>query len=292
MNLIGHKNLRAKFTKLVDEGKFPQTSLFYGPDGCGKRQVAYELAQTLLVHDDNTRALFEKGNHPDFHVIEPTAAKTTTKKSSKSKGSIKTEQIQELKKKLAYPPLLGETQVVVIDDADLMTTVTANSLLKLLEEPRPHQIFILVTASLHKILITIRSRAAKFHFSGLKPEEVKQIVKDESEETPDPQFLNLLVESFPGSPALILKGLEMDLNAQDVDQFLSGSSGFIKNRQKIQGLLKGDVDLKIFLQLLRHQALKRPDEVDRDFFDRIRAAETQLQKHIQEEFVLENLFLS
>lgn len=294
--IIGHHSMRQLLQNLREQGRFPQTSLFYGLKGCGKKMVAYELAKSFLVHNDNTAALFANGSHPDFHVITPQASKSQTAKKSSSPGSIRTEHIQELKKALGFPPLLGEKQVVIIDDAEFMTNVTANSLLKILEEPKPQQIFILVTSSLHDLLVTIRSRAAKFYFATLSATEVLEIVKSQwSADVPfDAKRFEFFYRVFPGSPALIQQAMQLDFSPEMLQNFAKGQTSFLAVRKTVTELLDKELDLSLFLQILRQvhldQVVQEPSQHSTDFFGKIQNAERQLARHIPEEFVLENLF--
>lgn len=295
--IIGHHSMRQHLQSLCAQGRFPQTSLFYGLKGCGKKMVAYELAKAFLVHNDNTAALFANGTHPDFHVVTPQASKSQTAKKSSSPGSIRTEHIQELKKALGFPPLLGEKQVVIIDEAEFMTNVTANSLLKILEEPKPHQIFILITQALHDLLITIRSRAAKFYFPTLSAAEVLQIAKSEwHEDAPfDEKRFEFFYRVFPGSPVLISQAMQLDFSAEEIQNFARGQPNFLAVRKTVTELLDKELDLSLFLQVLRQvhldAVIEDPTQHSTDFFGKIQNAERQLARHIPEEFVLENLFL-
>jgi hypothetical protein len=188
----------------------------------------------------------------------------------------------------------------VIDDADLMTAVTTNSLLKLLEEPRRDQIFIMVTSRFSRILVTIRSRSAKFFFSALKHDEVKAVLNPKLAESGievSPQTLDFYFECFPGSPALIFEALKLPLDSKKMDKILAKDHGFIEVSEMAKEVLASGLDLGLFLQTLRSFCLRRikartkatPAELG--FLSKISDAERRLERHISEEFVLENLFL-
>lgn len=314
--IVGHHNMRRNLVKLVTTKLFPQTTLFYGLNGSGKKQVALLLAQCLLCEklpqlaDDLTSCgtchscrTFQSGNHPDFFLIAPTAPKSqksADKGTLTTAGSIKTEQIVELKKRILYPPLIGERQVVIIDDAELMTTVTANSLLKILEEPRDGKIFILITRQLSKILVTIRSRASRFFFAPLTTEEVRSIVAKHvvAEGINCPQeLLDFYLECFPGSPAHVVAALRMPLDLEKLASVLAKDHRFLEISSMVRDVLAEEFDIKLFLQCLRGFILRHArtgallDLSEVGFLDRITSAERQLQHYIPAEFVLENLFL-
>lgn len=93
-------------------------------------------------------------NHPDFIEV------TTEKK------SIGIETIRELLQRLTLKPVSSPYIVILIENAEIMTTAAANALLKTLEEPPTHVVFFLLTTSPDQLLLTIRSRCQKVHFPG------------------------------------------------------------------------------------------------------------------------------
>lgn len=234
---------------------FHQASLFYGGKSSDKKRRALEVAEQLLGVSDLTLETV----HPDFFVVTPTPPKSQADKGHgagevQPNWSIKIEQIHELKSRIRHFPLNADHQVIFIDDAEMMTVSAANSLLKILEEPRASQIFILTSASMHKVLPTIRSRCAKFYFATQDVNEVSLV--------PDVDF---------------------DLLEKIRHDFVSLSQ-FVKN------LVASQVDMKFFLEALRRYHLKK-GLGDTGFFDKITEAEIQMSRHLQKEFVLENLFL-
>lgn len=311
--IIGHTKILHRVLSLVQAGRFPQTSLWHGQAGSGKKMIAHHVTQILLCEGkktgDNEMApcgqcrsckTFVAGHHPDFFSVTPTAAKSSSDKQARvgAAGSIKIEQIVELKRKLTYPPLQSERQIIVIDDAELMTATTANSLLKILEEPRPHQTFILVTGQFHRILMTIRSRAARFYFPPLKAEELREILKKQDEllAGADAATLEFLFAAFSGSPVHVVRAVASGLTVADLQAALSRSNGFVDVSTRAKRLLQTDVDVPVFLQALRVWQLKSVQQngtTHRDIerLESIAAAEAQFAKHIQSAFILENLFL-
>lgn len=124
-------------------GRLPNAYLFQGPKGSGKREAAEEIAGTLLGRIEN---------HPDF--IRITLEKTT----------IKIETIRDLIQKLSLRPVESDRRVVVIEEADAMTDAAANALLKTLEEPPQHTLFILISEASERLPATIRSRCQRVSF--------------------------------------------------------------------------------------------------------------------------------
>jgi DNA polymerase-3 subunit delta' len=133
--------------------------IFHGSHGLGKATAARELAAMLNCLGTppdqcaNCRQI-EAGNFPDLITID-----------RGEKASIAIEQIRRLVSELALRPYgAGGTRVVIIDGAHLLTTEAQNALLKLLEEPPPHTLIVLVAEHLEALLLTVRSRCRLVHF--------------------------------------------------------------------------------------------------------------------------------
>lgn len=316
--IICHRPVRDKIAALVSSGKFPQTSLFYGRNGCGKKAIALKLAADLLCDAPlspgaaeapnqiacgvcRSCTLMASGGHPDFFLVLPSAAKSAVKEQGSDPiGSIKIEQIRELKNRLAYPPLMAARQVVIVDNAELMTEATANSLLKILEEPRPHQTFILVTSRPHEILVTIRSRTAKTFFPPLTQGEVEAIVRErcriEGQEI-DETALVFYLDCFAGAPASVVKALALPHDPERLKRLVGRERRFGDAVAIAEEAANSEVEPSVFLQVLRHFALcelKNPGsdaEALLFFVDRIADAARRIDMKIKDEFVFENLFL-
>ena len=137
----------------VKAGRIAHAFLLSGPHGVGKKSCAQLLAQAILCISENApcgecpqcRQVAE-GVHPDVHVIEPDGR------------SVKIDQIRELRRQIALKPFSGGRHIVIIHQADRMTTEAQNALLKSLEEPEGGTVFFLVTEQQGSMLQTIVSR--------------------------------------------------------------------------------------------------------------------------------------
>lgn len=326
MALIGHENIRTRFKDLMGKKSFPQTSLFYGLDSIGKKLVALECVAYLFCErrGADSGGLFgdevatvpcgkcsacehiAHGTHPDFFLVEPTPPASTKQKGSETKWGgiganwiIKIEQIAELKSRLVHHPLMASHQVVVINAAEKMNATSANALLKIIEEPKPGLIFILITSSLGAVLPTLRSRSSKYYFAPLKSDEVRRIVLANLDEMPLPneELLSFLFRCFGGSIRNILRALETQIDLATLARLTQSQNDFIKLCETVSGVLKNTDDLSVLLHCLRRYHFESVSTLsdlrssDLDFFERISAAEWQLSRHLQKDFVLENLFL-
>lgn len=192
--------------------------LFVGQDGIGKKTTALSLAGAInclnpLDEDLCGNCLsckkLKSGNHPDIELIEAEGS------------SIKINQIRELRNKVIYMSYESKFKVIIINEADLMTLESANSLLKVLEEPPKNTIFILVTSKPQQLPDTILSRCQKIHFMPLDSEIIVQIIGEKHPELSDKikVFAKLACGSVKKAEEIIGEG-EIKVLREDVINFL------------------------------------------------------------------------
>lgn len=146
--------------------------LFTGPAGTGKRSLANICAQTLCCQSTAEKPCgicpscqrFESGNHPDFIKVVP-------------EKSIGVEAVRDLIARLAIKPYEGGRHVVVIEQAEKMTTQAQNALLKTLETPPGADVFFLVSSQMSSILPTIISRCRIVRFHNLEEQEAIEALR-------------------------------------------------------------------------------------------------------------------
>lgn len=152
--------------------------LFQGRKGVGKLDFARSLAQALLCDSPLPSGeacgtclacgWFAQGNHPDFRKVEPEAlaenSETSDTKGKKASNQIRIEQVRELEGLVNLSTHRNGMRVVLIHPAEAMNQNAANALLKTLEEPPPHSLFILITHQPQYLLPTVRSRCLKLAF--------------------------------------------------------------------------------------------------------------------------------
>lgn len=170
--VLGHSKIIDSLRKALAAGKPPQSLLFFGPSGVGKKMTAYGWAQGLLCKSStqqkpcgecNSCLKTASGNHPDLLFIKPEGA------------SIKAEQAREIQNFVYMKSYEGGAKVIIIDDAHLLGANAGNALLKTLEEPPPQTYFVLVTPQKGAVLTTIQSRCQKSSFGNLSDEDLKKI---------------------------------------------------------------------------------------------------------------------
>lgn len=177
--VLGHQQNKEFLQKLLKPGSRPHALLFYGMGGIGKKMLALHFAKTFLCKSagkkpcgicESCRLMDIENNsfaHPDFYLLTPEEAGK----------DIKIEQVKEMAKQAAFAPVLSEHKVCIIDDAGQMTAEAANSLLKLLEEPPPGWLFILITQQAERLLPTVLSRVVRLRFDAPDSSAVWQILK-------------------------------------------------------------------------------------------------------------------
>ncbi|HHV72600.1 MAG TPA: DNA polymerase III subunit delta' [Clostridia bacterium] len=168
-DIIGQDLTIRLIQQALKNGKVSHAYLFHGPEGTGKRKVALEFARTLLCQQNQAEPceqcsschLSASGNHPDLFWLEPEGS------------SLKIEQVRRWQQSQAYQPYWGKWKISILKDVDKMTPEAANSLLKIIEEPGPGTVLILITTQLQTVLPTIVSRCQVISFRYLTKEQIK-----------------------------------------------------------------------------------------------------------------------
>jgi DNA polymerase-3 subunit delta' len=182
--IVGHRRLIALLSRAIAQDTLPQSLLFAGPRGVGKRRTAIALAEAInCLQPLSSGSLprdacgtcpacrrISRGVHPDVLIVEPGEL-----------GSIKIEQVREVIDRSGYRPFEGRRRVAVIDEADAMTPEAQNSLLKTLEEPPPASVFVLVSATPDALLPTALSRCQRLRFGELSADDVAQALMRDHE---------------------------------------------------------------------------------------------------------------
>ena len=168
--VIGNSGVKKILHRALKQKKLPNSLLFTGPEGIGKKQTAMVVAKALNCLKKTSDACEEcthckainNGNFPDVMVISPV------------KDMLKIDQMRLLKDTAYLKPMAGRKRVFVVIEAEKMNDEASNSLLKILEEPPPFSHIILVTPNPYRIIPTLKSRCQIFQFSPIPKEEIQK----------------------------------------------------------------------------------------------------------------------
>ena len=164
-DIVGQNHIVSVLKNAIDRDQISHAYLFYGSRGTGKTSIA-----KIFANEVNGNEIYQKEN---VDIIEIDAA---------SNNGV--DEVRDIKEAIKFLPTEGKYKVYIIDEVHMLTTAAFNALLKTLEEPPAHVIFILATTEIHKIPATILSRCQRFEFKNLSQEQLidrlKYIAKEEN----------------------------------------------------------------------------------------------------------------
>lgn len=171
-DILGNERVKKTLQKALQKKKVPNSYLFCGPEGIGKREMALVLAKAMNCQQKKDDACgtcpsckaINAGNFPDVMEIQPEG------------NVIKIDRIRELRRIAYLKPMAGEIRIFIINEAEKMTEEAANSLLKILEEPPLFTYIILLTHNPFLIMPTIKSRCQILSFTPVSREEIKNLL--------------------------------------------------------------------------------------------------------------------
>ncbi len=239
-HVVGQRHVVQTLTNAIEHDQVRHAYLFAGPRGTGKTSLAKILGKSLNCQQAGgptttpclaCESCITIGNGTALDVLELDAA---------SNRGI--DDIRDIRDRVAQQPVLGRYRVYILDEAHSLTTDAANALLKTLEEPPPHVIFILCTTEPHRLPDTVRGRCQSFSFLRPSPDELiealSRIVQAEQINADD-DALRLIARHASGSFRDAISSL---------DQLSSAGNGSI-DTQSVQAIL-GVVDDEVLTQLI------------------------------------------
>ena len=316
--IIGQNRISEQLKRSVLNNRVAHAYIFVGPRGVGKSKMALEMAKTLNCETGHGEACgeclhcrrIEHQNHPDVIWVHP------------EKQSITIEQIRQLQQQFHYKAMNSKRKIYIIDQAETMTTVAANSLLKFIEEPHPSVVIFLLVENMNRLLPTIRSRCQVLYFSSLKSNDIVEILKNEgiSEQdaliaaylTNDIQEVKDLVKSelFAQMKSLMLQWVkEIFLHSSQALLFIQDK--ILKN-ESLKEQLPRFLDLllvwyrdilniilhrtdslifKEYIDILEQQARNFQDQQIINKIEYIMETKRRIASHVQPQLALERLVL-
>ncbi len=227
--VVGQEHVTEPLSTALSAGRINHAYLFSGPRGCGKTSSARILARSLNCEQgptptpcgvcDSCVGLGPNGGGT-FDVVELDAA---------SHGGV--DDTRDLRDRASFAPAQSRYRIFIVDEAHMVTNAGFNALLKIVEEPPEHVIFVFATTEPEKVLPTIRSRTHHYPFRLLAPKTmrglVERILASEDVEVDDAVF-PLVIRAGGGSPRDTLSVL---------DQLLAGADGNRVHYQRALALL-------------------------------------------------------
>lgn len=197
-DLFGHEAHEKMLLSLFNESKLPHALIFAGPMGVGKTTFAFRLARFLFKQSGNDAGMdsmfgdapaaatsmhvasddpiFRKvasGGHPDLKYIE----RPFDEKRGVYKSGVDVDSVRQIPAFLRMTSSDGGWRIVIVDEADTMTRPAQNAILKILEEPPPKALLILICNRLGAMIPTIRSRCRTLHFAPLEEAALASLLK-------------------------------------------------------------------------------------------------------------------
>ena len=200
--LIGFEKEYSDLLKRYKSNNLPNSILIHGLSGIGKRTFLNKLVKNILNIEfkdnnlDHHLNLFKNNTHPNIKIIE----KEIDSKTGKIKSNITIDQIRRLKTFLNSTSIIqNSSKIVIIDSADYLNISSANSMLKILEEPKENTYIFLISNQISLLLPTIRSRCLKIKFNTHNLTNFTNIIKDNIDEISNEE-INFYFELTYGSP--------------------------------------------------------------------------------------------
>ncbi|MFZ5376135.1 MAG: DNA polymerase III subunit gamma/tau [Patescibacteria group bacterium] len=279
-------NVRQVILAMMAKGSFPQVLLFAGPKGTGKTSTSRIIG--AMLNDPQNAAvvdalffkkpapkkmvLMEPDNEADFArgIFDGQSFVVQEMDAASNRGI---DDVRSLRERVLLPPQSGKMSVFILDEAHMLTTEAFNALLKILEEPPPHVVFILATTELHKLPATIVSRCTKIEFRKANLDEIVAALKSIA----SAEKLKIESEVFE------LVAARADGSFRDAVKLLEHlADAGATQLNKAQQLL--GTDLEQDLQKLLQAVLAKNEQAVCQFFEDLR------QRDIDEKFFYKSLF--
>mgnify|MGYP000583811109 CR=1 FL=1 len=238
-DIKGHRVALDLLTGDLRSGKLAGAYFLSGQEGLGKFFAARTFAKAincLSFEADSCGSCsscrkIDKQEHPDVHFLEPEGASE----------ALKIESVRQMQQKISLRPYEGKKTVVVIREAHTLTSEAANALLKTLEEPPQHAVFILTSSRQALMFKTIVSRCRLVRFAPLQRHALEEILRDDfSVPQPRAHFLAYFSEGRIGHALALRESSLLEQKNRIIDEFIfssQGQAGSVKERQDARVVL-------------------------------------------------------
>ena len=242
--VVGQQPIIQTLKNAIVQNRIAHAYLFCGPRGTGKTSIAKIFAKMLNCENESNKPcgkctnckMVQNGSHPD--IIEIDAA---------SNNGV--DEVRNLIDKVKYAPMQGKYKVYIIDEVHMMTTGAFNALLKTIEEPPAHVVFVLATTEPNKVIPTIISRCQRFDFNKVSQKDIEKrlsiVCKEENIEI-DQEAISLIAQLADG-------GMRDSLSILDQCIAYCSSNITVDNVREIYGVLTTSDIGRLFEHLYAHE---------------------------------------
>lgn len=253
-DVVGQTHIVKTLTNAIEKGRTAHAYLFSGSRGLGKTSLARILAKGLNCEHGPTASPCNNCSMC-IEIISATSVDVVEIDGASNTG---VDDIRELKEDVRYIPLKGRYKIYIIDEVHMLSNSAFNALLKTLEEPPPHVIFIFATTEAHKIPQTILSRCQHFNFKRITYQEIMErlgFVAGKEGISLDERSSSIIARSSEGSmrDALILLDQVVSYCGKDVRQNDIETVLGLVGRERLSGFTNAIAgkDAKIGLELIK-----------------------------------------
>lgn len=167
-DVVGQQHITRTLQNAIEQNKISHAYLFSGPRGTGKTSAARIMAKTINCKNSENKEPCNKC-HNCLSITDGSSTDIIEIDAASNNG---VDEIRELRDKVKYAPVNTRFKVYIIDEVHMLSTGAFNALLKTLEEPPEHVIFILATTEPHKIPLTIHSRCQRYDFKQIEVSDI------------------------------------------------------------------------------------------------------------------------
>lgn len=305
--LTGNQAAAQIIMRMLSNQTLPHTLLFHGQNGVGKSILAKEVAEGLMGSSHVKK--IQNGNHPDLTLLYPEG----------KSGVYSIEQMRSLVQMVSLPPFEAKVKIFIIHEADKLSAICSNALLKTLEEASSDTYFILLTREIEKLLETVTSRCYKVRFFPIPSDLIASFLQEHT--TLTKEEVRSIADRAQGS--LAKANWLQDIKSEKLQQFLKelfslnlpqDYSQFLQLMAGIDALLE-DTNAEIILEEIigwyrdlhafNHQApgffhnhmqllakkAKEPLPSLERILETFIHAQTALQRNIKLSVIIENMLL-
>ena len=251
--VIGQDHIVKTLVNQIKLDKISHAYLFTGSRGTGKTSTAKIFAKAINCTNSKNGSpcgecdVCKSLDKTNIDVLEIDAA---------SNNGV--DEIRDLREKVKYPPVVGKFKVYIIDEVHMLSTSAFNALLKTLEEPPAHTVFILATTEVHKLPATILSRCLRFDFKLVSLEDLSSLLKkilDDEKVSYDEQAINVIARAGEG-------GVRDTLSIADRCVSFAGNELTYQKVLSVLGVSQREILIKMTDKILEKQVGETLVELD------------------------------